>query len=49
MRRVEPSQGRFKHWKRSSIEEQMLSRETKVRKTMKKKKLDRKGKVKGKS
>ena len=49
LRRLEPSKGRFKHCRRSSVEEQMLPQVKKVRKTMKKKKLDRKGKVKGKS
>ena len=49
LRRLEPSRGRFKHCRRRSVEERMLLQMTKVRKTMKKKKLDRKGKAKGKS
>ena len=49
LRRLEPSKGRFKRCKRSSVEEQMLPHATKVRKKMKKNNLDRKGKVKGKS
>ena len=48
LRRLEPSKGRFKNYKRISIEEQMFLQATKVRKTMKKKKLEKKGKVKGK-
>ena len=49
LRRLEPSRDRLMHCRRSSIEEQMLLQTMKVRKTIKKKKLDRKGKVKGKS
>ena len=48
LRRLEPSKFRFKHCKRSFIEEQMLLQVTKVRKIMKKKKWDMKGKEKGK-
>ena len=47
LRRLEPSKSRFKHCRRIFVEERMLPQVTKVRKTMKKKKLDRKGKVKG--
>ena len=47
LRRLEPSKGRFKHCMRSFVQERMLPQATKVRKTMKKKKLDKKGKVKG--
>ena len=49
LRRLEPSRGRFKHCRRRFVEERMLWQAMKVRKTMKKKKLDRKGKAKGKS
>ena len=49
LRRLEPFEDRFKHCRRSSIEEQMLLQVTKARNMRKKKKLDRKGKVKGKS
>ena len=49
LRRLEPSRGRFKHCRWRSVEEQMLPQAMKVRMKMKKKKLDRKGKVKGKS
>ena len=49
LRRLEPSEDSFKHCRRSSIEERMLLQATTVRKMRKKKKLDRKGKVKGKS
>ena len=48
LRRLEPSKGRSKHCERSSVEEQMLPQATKVRKIVKKKKLDKRGKVKGK-
>ena len=48
LRRLEPSEDRFKRCRRSSVEERMLPQATKVRKTMKKKS-NRKGKVKGKS
>ena len=48
LRRLEPSKGRFKRCRRNSVKEQMLFQAMKVRKTMKKRKLDRKGKVKGK-
>ena len=47
--RLQFSKGRFNNFKRNSIEEQMFPQVMKVRKTMKKKKLDRKGKVKWKS
>ena len=47
--RLEPSRDKSKHCRRSSVEERMLLQVTKVRKMRKKKKLDRKGKVKGKS
>ena len=47
-RRLEPSEDSFKHFRRSSVEERMLLQVTKVRK-MRKKKLDRKGKVKRES
>ena len=47
--RLELSKDSFKHCRRSSVEERMLLQATKVRKMRKKKKLDRKGKVKGKS
>ena len=46
--RLDPFKDSFKRCRRSSVEEQMLPQATKVRKSMKKKKLDRKGKVKGK-
>ena len=49
LRRLEPFEDRFKHCRRSSIEERMLLQATKVRKMRKKKRLDRKGKVKEKS
>ena len=49
LRRLDPSKGRFKRCRRRSIEEQMLPQAmTTMRKTMKNKKLDKKGKVKGK-
>ena len=38
LRRLEPSKGRYKHYRRSSIEEQMLSQVMTVRMKMKKKK-----------
>ena len=47
LRRLEPSKGKFKHCWRSSVEKRMLPQATKVRKIVKKKKLDMKGKVKG--
>ena len=49
LRRLEPSKGRFKCCRRSSIEERMLLQAKKVRKMRKKKKLDRKRKVRGES
>ena len=49
LRRLEPSKGRFKNCRRRSIEERMLPQARKERKIVKKKKLDMKGKVKGKS
>ena len=49
LRRLEPSKCRFKHCRRSSVDERMLLQATKVRKMRKKKKLDKKGNVKGKS
>ena len=49
LRRLEPSKGRFKHCRRRSVEERMLPHAMKVRKTMEKKKSDKKGKAKGKS
>ena len=48
LRRLGPSRDKSKHCKRSFIKERMLWHTTKVRKIMKKKKLDKKGKVKGK-
>ena len=47
LRRLEPSKGRYKHCRRSSIEEQMLSQVTTVRMTMKKKLWDQKGNLMG--
>ena len=49
LRRLELSKGKFKHCRRNSVEERMLLQATKVRKTMKKRKLDWKGQVKAKS
>ena len=49
LRRLEPSRGMFKHCRRRSIDERMLPQAMKVRKTMKKNTLDRKGKAKGMS
>ena len=46
--RLEPFKGKSKHCRRSFVGEQMLLQVTKVRMTMKKKKLDQKGNLTGK-